>query len=309
MKINLRNTEIIIHRGALTSIYDECDRYDVDETGGRLLGGYIVDKRGNLTITLTGVIEPGPGARRTSTSFFQDGEWQENVFRGLENRHPEMEHLGNWHTHHVNGFPTLSGGDKQTYHRTVNHKSHNTDFFYALLVTQKLNGRGDGRYAVKHFVLARNQHGEHEVPQSRVTIVDKPVIWPTGETMQNVHVASGQHGASPASASNDLRARDSALLTELAPGLKPFMSKETGGVYWRGKLALIDGSAIDMVVAETNEGGSGYHVMIKNVPAAAEGAVGEGVEFRSAAEAVITVERRLNEYIFRGGAGRLDLKV
>lgn len=309
MKINPRNTEIIIHRGALTSIYDECDRYDADETGGRLLGGYAVDKKGNLTITVTGVIEPGPGARRTATSFFQDGEWQENVFRGLENRHPEMEHLGNWHTHHVNGYPTLSGGDKQTYHRIVNHKNHNTDFFYALLVTQKLNGRGDDRYAVRHFVLARKQSGEHEVPQSRITVVDKPVIWPTGETMQHAHATPSQRGASSASSSNDQRARDSALLTELAPGLKPFMSKETGSVYWRGKLPLIDGSAIDMVVAETNEGAGAYHVMVKNVPTAAEGAVGEGVEFRSAAEAVITVERRLNEQIFRGGAGRVDLKV
>ena len=63
-----------------------------------------------------------------------------------------------------------------------------------------------------------------------------------------------------------------------------------------------------MVVAETNARGGAYHVMIKNTPAAAEGVLGQRVEFRSAAEAVITVERRLNERIFRGGAGHVDIK-
>ena len=29
-----------IARGALESIFDECDKYDTDETGGRLLGTY-----------------------------------------------------------------------------------------------------------------------------------------------------------------------------------------------------------------------------------------------------------------------------
>lgn len=308
MKLNLRNTEIVIHRPALTAIFDECDRYDADETGGRLLGVYVTDKKGNITITVSGVIEPGPGARRTATSFFQDGEYQENVFRGLEHRHPEIEHLGNWHTHHVNGYPTLSGGDKQTYHRIVNHQNHNTDFFYALLVTQKLDGRGDDRYAVKHFVLARKQAGEHEVPQSKIRIVDRPVVWPTGEEPPHAYESPRRDQSMTASSGSDQRARDSALLAEIAPGLKPFMSKETGGVYWRGKLPLIDGSTIDMVVAETNARGGAYHVMIKNTPAAAEGVLGQRVEFRSAAEAVITVERRLNERIFRGGAGHVDIK-
>ena len=42
-----------------------------------------------------------------------------------------IEHLGNWHTHHVNGYPNLSGGDVATYRRIVNHELHNLDFFYA----------------------------------------------------------------------------------------------------------------------------------------------------------------------------------
>ena len=59
-------------------------------------------------IQAKGVIEPGPNARRTRTSFFQDGDHQTEVFRRIEAEDPSIEHLGNWHTHHVNGYPTLS---------------------------------------------------------------------------------------------------------------------------------------------------------------------------------------------------------
>src|SRR5713226_5747036 len=127
---------ISIARGALESIFDECDQYDIDETGGRLIGNYR-QKGAKYEIQVLGVLGPGPNARRSPTSFFQDGEYQERVFRAVERDHPNLEHLGNWHTHHVNGLQTLSGGDRETYHATVNHHNHNTDFFYALLVTRK----------------------------------------------------------------------------------------------------------------------------------------------------------------------------
>src|SRR5438094_287170 len=122
---------ISIARGALESIFDECDKYDIDETGGRLIGTY--QRKGTqYDIQVLGVLEPGPNAQRSQTSFFQDGEYQERLFRSIEESHPNIEHLGNWHTHHVNGYLTLSGGDKTTYFKIVNHEKHNTDFFYAL---------------------------------------------------------------------------------------------------------------------------------------------------------------------------------
>jgi len=128
--------DISMPKKSLEAIFDECDRHDVDETGGRIIGMY--EKKGrDYQINVLGVIPPGPNARRSPTSFFQDGEYQERVFRELEKDHPNLEHLGNWHTHHVNGLQTLSGGDRETYHATVNHHNHNTDFFYALLVTRK----------------------------------------------------------------------------------------------------------------------------------------------------------------------------
>src|SRR6185437_8788099 len=111
---------ISIARGALESVFDECDRYNVDETGGRLLGTYR-HKHGRYELEVTGVLEPGPNAQRSPTYFLQDGDYQEKQFRAIEAIHPEIEHLGNWHTHHVNGLQTLSGGDKTTYFKTVNH--------------------------------------------------------------------------------------------------------------------------------------------------------------------------------------------
>jgi hypothetical protein len=72
--------EISMPRKALEAIFDECDRYDVDETGGRIIGMY--KKKGrDYQIDVLGIIGPGPNARRTPTSFFQDGEYQEHVFR------------------------------------------------------------------------------------------------------------------------------------------------------------------------------------------------------------------------------------
>ena len=127
---------VVLRRSALDAIFDECDRHSDAETGGRLVGSYTTDGP-KLQIDIWGVIEPGPSATRTATSFFQDGAHQERVFRTLEQQHPEIEHLGNWHSHHVNGLPTLSSGDRATYHRIVEHRLHNTDFFYALLVIAK----------------------------------------------------------------------------------------------------------------------------------------------------------------------------
>jgi len=100
---------VTIARGALESIFDECDKFDSHETGGRLIGTY-KKKSSHYDIQLSGVLGPGPEAQRSATSFFQDGDYQERLFRQIEETHPDIEHLGNWHTHHVNGLATLSQG-------------------------------------------------------------------------------------------------------------------------------------------------------------------------------------------------------
>lgn len=305
MDPSARDVRVTIHRAALEAIFAECDRYDHDETGGRLIGEYRGGRAERLlSIVVSGIIEPGPNARRSATSFFQDGTYQEGVFRKLEAKHPRIEHLGNWHTHHVNGYPTLSGGDRGTYHRTVNHPNHNTDFFYAILVTAR-NGRGDGldRYAVRHFMLYRGDPQEYEVPASCVRIIDRPALWPVAQKDPG-HAARSvvrAHGAS------EQRAQDGRFFEEFHPGLKPYLSKKTGRMYWRGRIPLVDGASTEIVAAEVADGDSaGYVIQVAEEPAAATDAARACAErrFRSAREAVMLLERELNLEIFRTALGR-----
>ena len=50
---------ISIARQALEAVFDECDRHDIDETGGRLLGTYRHES-GHYEIHVTGVLGPAP---------------------------------------------------------------------------------------------------------------------------------------------------------------------------------------------------------------------------------------------------------
>ena len=177
-KSEVRAIQVEIAEAVLESVFEECDRYDRDETGGRVVGHLSVDS-GTLVVRAAGVIEPGPNARRTRTSFFQDGDYQTEVFRRLEAKDPSIEHLGNWHSHHVNGYQTLSSGDIATYRRIVNHHLHNLDFFYALLVTNRNEGQsGLDRYEVRHYVLFRGEEAVHELPPTDVRVTEGPRVWP-----------------------------------------------------------------------------------------------------------------------------------
>ena len=161
--------------------------------------------------------------------------------------HPEIEHLGNWHTHHVNGLTTLSGGDKATYFKTVNHEKHNTDFFYALLVVSKNRG-GNPRYAVKHFIFRRGDETIYEIPASEVRLVDSPPLRPRGRIAEPPRSAPPQHGQP--SAPNPERAKDQEFFAEFYPGLKPLLAKDIGAPYWKGPLTLVDGSRAEVVAME-----------------------------------------------------------
>ena len=290
---------VTIARAALESVFDECDRYDADETGGRLLGTY----HGNgstMEITVSGVIGPGPNARRSSTSFYQDGDYQEKVFRAIEARHPDVEHLGNWHTHHVNGFPTLSGGDISTYRNIVNHRNHNTDFFYALLVVRK-NARRNPRYEAKHYFLRRNDEAVYEIPQKDVRIVDFPLLSP-GEPDDNVRQprhSVEEHQAPPA---NPERAKDRDFFADFYPDLKSLFSERLRAPYWKGPLTLVDGSHLDVVAVESSDGRIPEYSIVTagDHPTLGEAlATYKGRKFASARHAIIQLERDLNREVHR----------
>jgi hypothetical protein len=290
---------IMLARGAIESIFDECDRYDADETGGRLLGTYR-HQGGHYDIEVKGVLEPGPNAERSPTYFLQDGDHQEKLFRAIEASQPDIEHLGNWHTHHVNGLQTLSGGDKQTYFKTVNHAKHNTDFFYALLVVSKNRG-GNSRYTIKHFIFRRGDEAIYEIPPSEVRLVDRPPL--QVKIAEPPNPAPHKGGPSPA---NPERAKDHEFFSEFYPGLKALLAKEINAPYWKGPLSLVDGSRAEIVAMEDPDDKARSYSIASSLTNPAMADILEKYKqrkFRSARHAVLHLERDLNQALYRGKKG------
>jgi hypothetical protein len=294
---------VTIARAALESIFDECDQYDSHETGGRLIGTY--QKKGaHYNVQLSGVLGPGPAAQRSATSFFQDGDYQEGIFRSIEEKHPDIEHLGNWHTHHVNGLATLSQGDHATYRRIVNHEKHNTDFFYALLVVSKNHG-GDQRYEVKHYFFHRNDDRVYETPAGHVKIVDAPILWPVGAKRHASQPSSPQHSNGQV-AHNVERAKDQEFFSDFYPNLKALFSKTADALYWKGAVTLIDGSHADVLTMENSGDGEPFYSISAGRQ---EQALAEILSkfkerrFRSARHAVLQLQADLNQAIYRRGRG------
>lgn len=84
------------------------------ETGGDLFGfwthsGYPV---------VQCAVGPGPLARRTATSFYQDEAYLREVGGVLSARHG-LQHIGQWHSHHRMGLDHPSGGDVNTVRRAL----------------------------------------------------------------------------------------------------------------------------------------------------------------------------------------------
>jgi integrative and conjugative element protein (TIGR02256 family) len=299
---------LILPEAALTAIFDECDGFDTDETGGRVIGDFKEDGR-TLTIRVTGIIEAGPQAQRSPVSFFQDGEHQERIFRHIEQNHSDVEHLGNWHTHHVNGLATLSSGDLQTYHRTVNHHNHNTSFFYALLVVAKRKTTDPlSRYAVKHYIFRRNDERVYEVPHKSVELVSTPLVWPAAPNIDPDHsdhspTNSTRSKSELASkvAAQPARVYDRDILREFYQEVRSFTSPELG-LFWRGPLELIDGSKVQIVVVEDMSQHTPTYSIILRRPPDSLTAVAEQLakqEFSSARTALIITERSCNRVLYK----------
>lgn len=298
MKFHLsNNVRLTLPQAALQAIFDECDGFDQDETGGRVIGTF-QELGGKLVLEITGIIEAGPQAKRSAVSFFQDGNYQERVFRQVERSHPEIEHLGNWHTHHVNGLQNLSDGDIETYHRTVNHPNQNTPFFYALLVTAKHRTSDPlRRYTVKHYVFRRGDERVYEIPSNHVQIVDKPLLWPS----QSAHHAKHGHESPSNPVAHGDRVYDRDILGEFYRGLRPFGSGKLG-FYWRGPIELLDGSSVEIVVLEDSSARTpAYSVTLREPPDSLKGVADElaKVDFPSARAALITTERSCNRALYR----------
>jgi hypothetical protein len=292
-----KRMRLVLPKAALTAVFDECDRFDRDETGGRIIGTF-TQENGELVLFIHGIIDAGPGAQRTPVSFFQDGEYQERIFRKIECDHPEIEHLGNWHTHHVNGLSTLSSGDITTYGRTVNHEKHNTPFFYALLVVAKRKTRDPlRRYTVKHYIFRRDDEHVYEVPPKLVELVDTPLLWPASTTFD---VEQGRARDVKRLGPEPQRVYDQDMLRDFYEQFRPFASEKLG-LYWRGTLVLLDGSKMELIVVEDSSSQlPAYSIVFRDTPDNLKAALEQLGEqrFPSARAALITTERRCNEILY-----------
>ena len=304
----IRDVHIRMPQDALLAIFAECDQFDDDETGGRILGTYHLDGD-HLRIDVRALIDSGPRAQRSAVSFFQDGNYQEQVFRQIEAQHPEIEHLGNWHTHHMNGLQHLSSGDLSTYQRTVNHSQHNTPFFYALLVTTKHRGARDplARYSIKHYLFRRNDPKAYEIPATQIEIVTDPLVSAKAQRHDNVRSHAPIPKASSASAiiSSSALVTDQLVMSEFFPAVKPYQSAKLG-LYWRGALKLANGENLEAVVTQDGTSSSSMHfVTLRNPPAALEEVVGRlsEAEFPSARAALMQLERTCNAALCATGSG------
>jgi hypothetical protein len=291
------DVRVILPERALTLIFDECDQFERDETGGRVVGTF-KQHHDELALHVTGIIESGPQADRSPVSFFQDGKHQERIFRQIEDRHPEIEHLGNWHTHHVNGLGTLSGGDVATYTRTVNHNKHNTSFFYALLVTAKHRTVDPLlRYSLRHYFFRRGEEQYYEVAPELIEIVKEPLVWPTATPS-----ATNEHRQnSPNLRAQPGRVYDQDTLSQFYQGFRPYASEKLG-FYWRGALELLDGSKVEMVVLESGGASKPRYSAVLREPAEVLKAVAkelDGIEFPSAHAALIAAERSCNRALYK----------
>ena len=298
MKFSIANNiKLVIPSGALKTVFDECDRHESEETGGRILGTYD-DKSGVLTVHVNGIIEPGPNAMRTASYFQQDGTYQESVFREVEGREPAIEHLGNWHTHHVNGLSRLSEGDIGTYRRTVEHRKHNTDFFYALLVVDKKRGKtGLQRYGFKNYILRRADPQIYEVPSNALTVTNLPLVWPV---LSDVPEYRENRVRKDEDAFRQTRIYDRDLVSQFYPNLRIFKSEELG-LYWRGFISLVDGSKLETVVIEDDSGAvPQYRIVLRSPPEtlarSARAIANDG--FVSCREALVATERMCNTELY-----------
>lgn len=294
----VQTVKVEVAKEVLESIFQECDHYDRDETGGRILGYFVIEGE-TLIVQASRLIEAGPKARRTSTSFFQDGDYQTEVFRQIEAEDASIEHLGNWHTHHVNGYPTLSQGDVATYRRIVNHELHNLDFFYALLVTQRNDEREAlDRYAVRHYVLFRGDETVHEVQPANVRLTDeRNVPQKQGDASDRTRGESLEEDDSNGETAAEIRIRDQAVLEVLCPSMQPRLSSRTKTFFWKGSVLLADGSTVDVKVAEVEDDGELHYFP---VVASASKDLTELCEtpFKTASHAIRALELRMNNRIF-----------
>jgi hypothetical protein len=152
------------------------------------------------------------------------------------------------------------------------------------------------RYSVRHFILFRGDRKEYEIPSSFVDIVDDVAVWPEAGRSE-----IPENDVPAASSVREQRALDNQYFQQFQPGLRPYMTKKSGRISWKGKILCVDESMADIIIAETNINGMTAHqIGITEEPLASTqtAQILREKYFSSAREAVVVLERSLNREIY-----------
>lgn len=232
---------IEIYDSILRKIYRDCDKYPHIETGGRLLGKISFSPR-SIVLTVTDLIYAGPGARRTLTSFFPDPDYMLKTFRFYEQQDPDIEHIGNWHSHYCNGLEHLSMGDIQNYQQVVTDEEYNPDLFLAMLV---IPGRRSlvtwlgHKYRIRYYLLTRNNPYPVEITKGvRILRGKESHLEPFRE--EELKWFEKDEGRT-------FLAEELRNLKDDAFHLKPFLRK--GTLIWKGQLNDSAGEVVEISLA------------------------------------------------------------
>jgi hypothetical protein len=195
------------------------------EEGGKYVGHLLAASDSRLqkfgldhsmpAILIADFLPSGPNAIRTAVELQPDGEYQERLFRQLEQFDREIEHVGTWHTHHCNGLQTLSSGDIAGYLRTVNKTAYRPDYFLASLVVRLPRGASDQEW-IDHYLFVRGDKKYYKITKS-VKIVD----WPTkfGQiTGHSTHIGVRAVSGQTEEQATRIAGPDSGVWYESAPG-------------------------------------------------------------------------------------------
>ena len=134
---------------------------------------------------------------------------------------------------------------------------------------------------MRHFIVYRNHPEEYEIPADNIHILDAPAIWPAARTE---HQKPRSEDVEPSSSGTTQRVTDSEFFRELAPSLRPYLSKTTQNVYWRGRISLVDDSTAEIVIAEIDEDGQvsyGIAVTEKSMSGSCSGVHDQTFPFRT----------------------------
>jgi hypothetical protein len=311
---------VVVHRDIFDLSAAAVRRHPEIEVGGKFVGfvrrggtgasrslgsldRWLVDHvaPGRTALIVLGSISSGPGAEATAVSLVPDAAFQVAVFRELERRHPDVEHMGSWHSHNPNKLRDFSHGDHEHYSSAVVRTDYNLDAFLAGLCTDA-GGLRDGI-----FDLYTRTAPHEPVRLAAPVVVGDEVLPSLVDELERIEafVASGSEARPDQAPSTEARALEEGLRMAFGVAFERLVDDES--VSWR-----LSGVGDGVDVAITYGGGPIEHVGMsirttRGATALTLDSSGVPSEVESMGESIERVVRDLVEVVARArahGGGR-----